>query len=134
MQQEGKRLLSGLAIGEAIAAGRVCRIRSAADIARFKDNAILVTEMTAPDWVPIMKRARGIVTDHGGRTCHAAIVSRELGIPAIVGTGKATDVLKDEQEITLSCAEGDQGYVYSGILKFKEEEVSLEGVPKTKTQ
>ena len=134
MQQEGKRLLTGLAIGEAIAAGRVCRIRSAADIARFKDNAILVTEMTDPDWVPIMKRARGIVTDHGGRTCHAAIVSRELGIPAIVGTGKATEILKNGQEITISGAEGDQGYVYEGLLKFQETEVNLSNLPETKTR
>src|SRR3989339_2148827 len=134
MQQEGKRLLSGLAIGEAIAAGRVCRIRSAADIARFKDNAILGTEMTDPDWVPIMKRARGIVTDHGGRTCHAAIVSRELGIPAIVGTGKATEILKNGQEITLSGAEGDQGYVYEGLLKFRETEVNLSNLPETRTR
>ena len=134
MQQEGKRLLTGLAIGEAIAAGRVCRIRSAADIARFKDNAILVTEMTDPDWVPIMKRARGIVTDHGGRTCHAAIVSRELGIPAIVGTGKATEILKNGQEITISGAEGDQGYVYEGLLKFRETEVNLSNLPETRTR
>jgi len=134
MQQEGKRLLTGLAIGEAIAAGRVCRIRSAADIARFKDNAILVTEMTDPDWVPIMKRARGIVTDHGGRTCHAAIVSRELGIPAIVGTGKATEILKNGQEITISGAEGDQGYVYEGLLKFRETEVNLSDLPETRTR
>jgi pyruvate,water dikinase len=134
MQQEGKRLLTGLAIGESIAAGRVCRIKSAADIARFKDNAILVTEMTDPDWVPIMKRARGIVTDHGGRTCHAAIVSRELGIPAVVGTGKATEILKNGQEITISGAEGDQGYVYAGLLKFRETEVNLSDLPETRTR
>jgi len=90
--------------------------------------------MTDPDWVPIMKRARGIVTDYGGRTCHAAIVSRELGIPAIVGTGEATEVLTDGQEITISCAEGDQGYVYEGILKFEEREIDLKKVPRTKTR
>ena len=134
MEQEGKRLLTGLAIGQAIAAGRVCRIKSAADIARFKDNAILVTEMTDPDWVPIMKRARGIVTDHGGRTCHAAIVSRELGIPAVVGTSKATEVLKNGQEITISGAEGDQGYVYEGLLKFRETEVNLSNLPEIRTR
>jgi pyruvate,water dikinase len=134
MTQKGKRLLTGLAIGEAIAAGRVCLIRSAADIARFENDAILVTEMTDPDWVPIMKRARGIVTDHGGRTCHAAIVSRELGIPAIVGTGKATEILKNGQAITISGAEGDQGYVYEGILKFREREVNLENLPETRTR
>jgi pyruvate,water dikinase len=134
MTEKGERLLTGLAIGEAIAAGRVCLIRSAADIARFQDDAILVTEMTDPDWVPIMKRARGIVTDHGGRTCHAAIVSRELGIPAIVGTGKATETLKNGQEITISGAEGDQGYVYEGLLPFRETEVNLEDLPETRTR
>jgi pyruvate,water dikinase len=134
MKQTGKRLLTGLSIGEAIAAGRVCLIRRAADIARFQDDAILVTEMTDPDWVPIMKRARGIVTDHGGRTCHAAIVSRELGIPAIVGTGKATEILKNGQEITISGAEGDQGYVYEGRLPFRETEVNLENLPETRTR
>ena len=134
LKKRGKRLLTGLSIGEAIAAGEVCRIKSADHIGRFKEGSILVTEMTDPDWVPIMKRAKGIVTDYGGRTCHAAIVSRELGIPAIVGTGEATEVLKDGQEITISCAEGDQGYVYEGILKYEESEVSLEKIPKTKTQ
>jgi pyruvate,water dikinase len=134
MKQTGKRLLTGLSIGEAIAAGRVCLIRRATDIAHFKDDAILVTEMTDPDWVPIMKRARGIVTDHGGRTCHAAIVSRELGIPAIVGTGKATEILKNGQEITISGAEGDQGYVYEGLLAFRETEVNLENLPETRTR
>jgi pyruvate,water dikinase len=90
--------------------------------------------MTDPDWVPIMKQAAAIVTDHGGRTCHAAIVSRELGIPAIVGTGEATDVLKTGEEITISCAEGDEGCVYEGILKFEGREISLDDVPETKTR
>ena len=134
LKESGKRLLSGLSIGDAIAAGEVCLIRSAHDIDRFRDDAILVTEMTDPDWVPIMKRAAGIVTDHGGRTCHAAIVSRELGIPAIVGTGQATEVLPDGKEVTISCAEGDQGYIYEGILPFEEKEVNLEGIPKTSTR
>jgi pyruvate, water dikinase len=134
LEEKGKRLLEGLAIGEAIAAGKTCLIKSADEIIRFKEDSILVTEMTDPDWVPIMKKAKGIVTDHGGRTCHAAIVSRELGIPAIVGTVEATDTLKDDQEITLSCAEGDHGYVYDDILKFNEEEVSLEDIPETRTQ
>jgi pyruvate,water dikinase len=134
LEEKGERLLSGLSIGDAIAAGKVCLIKSADQIDEFEDDGILVTEMTDPDWVPIMKRARGIITDHGGRTCHAAIVSRELGIPAIVGTGEATDVLKSDQEVTISCAEGDQGYVYKGILQFKEEEVSLQDIPDTRTQ
>jgi pyruvate,water dikinase len=134
MTEKGKRLLTGLSVGDSIAAGPVCLIKSPADIDRFRDDAILITEMTDPDWVPIMKRARGIVTDHGGRTCHAAIVSRELGIPAIVGTGKATQVLHDGQGVTISCAEGDQGYVYEGLLGFREEEVNLEGLPETRTR
>jgi pyruvate,water dikinase len=134
MTEKGKRLLTGLSVGDSIAAGPVCLIKSTTDIAQFQDNAILVTEMTDPDWVPIMKRARGIVTDHGGRTCHAAIVSRELGIPAIVGTGKATQVLHGGQGITISCAEGDQGYVYEGLLTFREAEVNLEELPETRTR
>jgi pyruvate, water dikinase len=134
LKESGKRLLTGLSIGEAIAAGEVCLIRSVHDISQFRDGAILVTEMTDPDWVPVMKRAAGIVTDHGGRTCHAAIVSRELSIPAIVGTGKATEVLRDGQEVTMSCAEGDQAYIYEGILPFEETEVNLEGIPPTKTR
>jgi len=90
--------------------------------------------MTDPDWVPIMKKASGIVTDHGGRTSHAAIVSRELGVAAIVGTGNATEDLKDGQEVTISCAEGDQGKVYEGILDYEEKEIDLENVPEPKTE
>jgi len=133
LKKQGKILLSGISIGDAIAAGKVCRIKSASDIAFFRDGTILVTEMTDPDWVPIMKRAAGIVTDYGGRTCHAAIVSRELGIPAIVGTREATRILNDDQEITISCAEGETGYVYGGILEFEESKVSLDGIPVTRT-
>jgi pyruvate,water dikinase len=134
LKEKGKRLLAGVSIGEAIAAGKVCLIKSVSEIDRFEDGAILVTGMTDPDWVPIMQRAAGIITDYGGRTCHAAIVSRELGVPAIVGTGEATHVLKNEQAITLSCAEGDKGYVYDGILKYEATEVSLENIPKTHTR
>ncbi len=134
LKKKGKRLLTGLSIGQAIAAGDACKVKSSNHIERFKKGSILVTEMTDPDWMPIMKQAKGIVTDYGGRTCHAAIVSRELGIPAIVGAGEATDKLKDSQEITISCAEGDQGYVYEGILEYEESEVSLEKIPKTQTQ
>jgi len=134
LKEKGKKILSGLSIGEAIVAGKVSRIKSADEIERFKDNSILVTEMTDPDWVPIMKRAAGIITDHGGRTSHAAIVSRELGVPAIVGTSKATEVLEDDQEITLSCAEGDQGNVYEGILEYEEKEINLQDLPETRTK
>ena len=134
LRKKGRILLSGSSIGDAIAAGKVCRIKRASDIALFVDGTILVTEMTDPDWVPIMKRAAGIITDYGGRTCHAAIVSRELGIPAIVGTGEATRVLNDDQGITISCAEGETGYVYEGILEFEESKVSLEDIPVTRAR
>jgi pyruvate, water dikinase len=134
LKERGNRLLTGLSIGQAIAAGKACLIRSPRDIDRFEEGAILVTEMTDPDWVPIMKQAKGIITDYGGRTSHAAIVSRELGVPAIVGTGEATDILQSGQEITLSCAEGDEGYVYEGLLAFDTEDVKLDKVPKTRTR
>ena len=116
---KGRRLVTGLSIGDAVVAGKVCLIESPQEIDRFVDGAVLVTGTTDPDWVPIMKRAAAIVTDHGGRTSHAAIVSRELGLPAIVGTGDATRVLHDEQEITVSCAEGDEGFVYEGTADFE---------------
>jgi pyruvate,water dikinase len=134
LKEKGNRILSGIAVGEAIAAGETSVIKNAADIARFRDGTILVTEMTDPDWVPIMTRARGIITDHGGRTSHAAIVSRELGIPAVVGTGSATKVLKDGQKITLSCAEGNEGNIYEGILEYEETDISFADIPETKTR
>ena len=133
LKEQGKALLTGAAIGDAIASGEVCLIRSASDIAGFRDGAVLVTEMTDPDWVPIMKRAAGIVTDHGGTTSHAAIVSRELGVPAIVGTGHGTETLKDGQGVTLSCAEGERGIVYDGRLAFEIEEIDLGALPATRT-
>ena len=133
LKEKGKRLLFGLPAGEAIAAAKVCRIQSSRQLGKFKEGSILVTEMTDPDWGPIFKKTKGIITNLGGRTCHAAIVSRELGIPAIVGTGEATKVLRDGQEVTLSCAEGDEGFVYDGLLDFAEEKVSLKKVPKTRT-
>lgn len=134
LMEQGEKILQGVAIGQAIAAGKACNIKSADEIDRFEDDCILVTEMTDPDWVPIMKRAKGIVTDAGGRTCHAAIVSRELGIPAIVGTGSATETVSTGDEITLSCAEGDEGIVYRGVLDYEVEDVSLEDVPETSTR
>lgn len=133
LKARGKALLTGSAIGESIATGTACVIRTTEDIARFRDGALLVTEMTDPDWVPIMKRAAGIITDHGGTTSHAAIVSRELGVPAIVGTGHGTSVLHDGDALTLSCAEGEQGVVYEGTLPFETEEVDLAGIPHTST-
>jgi pyruvate,water dikinase len=130
----GERRVSGLAIGDAIAAGPVCRLDSAAEIGRFPAGAVLVTGQTDPDWEPIMKRAAAIVTDHGGRTSHAAIVSRELGVTAIVGAGDATARLVDGQEVTVSCAEGDEGHVYEGILDFEERQIELTEIPQTRTE
>lgn len=134
LSEQGTRLTSGLAVGEAIAAGKVCSLRSADEIDRFEDGAVLVTGATDPDWEPIMKRAGAIVTDHGGRTSHAAIVSRELGVAAVVGTGDATSILSDGQEITVSCAEGAKGVVYEGILDYEAREIDLADVPATTTE
>ncbi|GLT00539.1 phosphoenolpyruvate synthase [Sphingobium jiangsuense] len=133
LKEKGKPIATGAAIGSAIASGKACVIRSAADIAQFRDGAVLVTETTDPDWVPVMKRAAGIVTDHGGTTSHAAIVSRELGVPAIVGTGGASRLLADGQEITLSCAAGEIGTVYEGMLAFEESEIDVGALPETCT-
>lgn len=134
MKKPGKKLCSGLAIGEAIVAGKAQVIKSIDQIGEFIEGSILVTKMTSPDWVPIMQKAAGIITDHGGRTSHAAIVSRELALPAIVGTNNATEAIKNGQEITLSCAEGSQGYVYNGILDFEAKEINVKDLPKIKTQ
>jgi pyruvate,water dikinase len=134
LKQQGEVLLTGLAIGESIAAGKVQVIKNASEIDRFETGGILVTGMTDPDWVPIMKKAAGIITDHGGRTSHAAIVSRELGIAAVIGTGHGTSELEDAQEVTLSCAEGDQGKIYAGLLEFAATEVNLDDVPVIRTQ
>ncbi|PSN19822.1 phosphoenolpyruvate synthase [filamentous cyanobacterium CCP5] len=134
LKEQAEPILNGLSIGEAIASGKVCRVLSTKDIDKVEDGSILVTEMTDPDWVPVMKRVAGIVTDYGGRTCHAAIVSRELGIPAIVGTGDGTRTLETGQAVTISCAEGDQGHIYEGELAYETVDVDLENVPETKTQ
>lgn len=133
LRESGPRLASGAAIGESIAHGTACVVRDARDIEKFRDGAILVTHMTDPDWVPIMQRAAGIVTDHGGPTSHAAIVSRELGVPAVVGTGNGTSVLAEGAPITLSCAGGEDGEVYDGTLAFDVEEVDLGALPQTRT-
>jgi len=134
LKEKGERILEGLAIGEAIASGKAQIIKDVEDIDQFEEGSLLITGMTDPDWVPIMKKAAGIATDHGGRTSHAAIVSRELGIPAVVGTGEATSTLRDGQDITLSCAEGDKGIIYKGILKFEKKELDLGEIPETGIQ
>jgi pyruvate,water dikinase len=132
--EKGRQLAAGLAIGNKVVSAPVCLIRDPADIERFVDGSVLVTETTDPDWVPIMKRAAAVVTDRGGRTSHAAIVSRELGLPAVVGTGDATEVLHDEQDITVSCAEGEDGFIYEGDAEFEEETLNFGDIPKTETK
>ncbi|MBA3053666.1 MAG: phosphoenolpyruvate synthase [Sphingomonadales bacterium] len=134
LKTDASPVLSGVAIGSDIANGKVCLIHEAADIAHFQDGAILVTGNTDPDWVPIMKRAAGIVTDRGGSTSHAAIVSRELGVPAVVGTGTATAILRDGQEITLSCASGEKGMIFDGLLEYAAEDIDLSAIPQTRTE
>ncbi|KAJ1715698.1 phosphoenolpyruvate synthase [Aspergillus flavus] len=131
---KGTLLASGPSVGDAAVNGRVCLIEKARDMSKFVDGSILVTEATDPDWVPIMKRAAAIVTDHGGRTSHAAIVSRELGLPAIVGTGNATYILHTGQDITVSCAEGDKGFIYEGMSRITTQTMDLSELPSTKTR
>jgi pyruvate,water dikinase len=134
VKDPGQILLTGLSVGSAAVAGRVSIIESADDIDRFIDGSVLVTGTTDPDWVPIMKRAAAIVTDHGGRTSHAAIVSRELGLPAIVGCGNATHILHDEQDVTVSCAGGENGVVTEGLSEIVVTEEALENLPETNTK
>jgi pyruvate,water dikinase len=134
LAERAKPLLTGLAVGQAIASGHAVVLHRKEEIAAFEAGGILVTEMTDPDWVPIMKKAAGIVTDAGGRTSHAAIVSRELGLPAVIGTGRATQTIRSGQPITISCAEGSEGHVYDGRLRFDEHELDLEHMPVVRTQ
>jgi len=134
LNEKGETILTGLSIGDAIASGKVQIIKSPDEIDRFEKDAVLVTGMTDPDWVPIMKKASAIITDHGGRTSHAAIVSRELGLPAIVGTETATEELEEDTEVTVSCAESDKGYVYEGFLDYEVKDINLEDIPETKTE
>ncbi|WP_148616010.1 phosphoenolpyruvate synthase [Nocardioides rubriscoriae] len=122
-------LVEGRAIGQKIGAGPVRVLRSVDQMHEFGDGEVLVADMTDPDWEPIMKRASAIVTNRGGRTCHAAIIARELGIPAIVGTTSATSTLADGAEVTVSCAEGDTGLVYEGVLEFGVERTELDAMP-----
>ncbi|MBT9614002.1 MAG: phosphoenolpyruvate synthase, partial [Burkholderiales bacterium] len=130
LKQHSAVLVSGRAIGQRIGSGQVQVILHAAEMNQVQAGDVLVTDMTDPDWEPVMKRAAAIVTNRGGRTCHAAIVARELGIPAVVGCGDATDKLSDGQAVTVSCAEGDTGLVYAGLLETEVREVSLEAMPK----
>ena len=127
-------LIKGKSVGEKIAAGKAYIISDASQLNRFKKGGILVSDTTTPDWEPIMKIASAIITNRGGRTCHAAIVSRELGIPAVVGTREATEKIRDKQDVTVNCAEGDEGKVYDKILPFHVERISLKNIKRPKTE
>jgi pyruvate,water dikinase len=129
LKGKGEVLVSGRAIGQKIGAGAVRLLRAVDEMHRVRDGDVLVTDMTDPDWEPVMKRASAIVTNRGGRTCHAAIIARELGIPAVVGCGSATQDLADGAEVTVSCAEGDTGHVYKGHVDYAVDEVALDRMP-----
>ena len=134
MKETGKVLVSGQAIGTKIGQGKVHYIKGVEELDTFKAGEVLVADTTNPDWEPIMKIASAIITNKGGRTCHAAILSRELGIPAVVGCDNATEVLADADKVTVSCAEGEEGHIYEGILDFEIQKTDLSNLPKTKTQ
>jgi len=127
--KRGEVLAEGRAIGSKIGQGRVRVIEDVSEISRVQDGDVLVTDMTDPNWEPVMKRASAIVTNRGGRTCHAAIIARELGVPAVVGCEDATEKLQDEAEVTVSCAEGDTGYIYGGKMDFEAVELKLDRMP-----
>ncbi|HVC37607.1 MAG TPA: phosphoenolpyruvate synthase, partial [Gammaproteobacteria bacterium] len=130
LKAHGPVLAEGRSIGQKIGAGTAKLVQSIGEMNHIKAGDVLVTDMTDPDWEPIMKRAAAIVTNRGGRTCHAAIIARELGIPAVVGCGEATLKIKDGQPVTVSCAEGDTGYIYAGKLDFERREINLDRMPK----
>ncbi len=134
MKEKGKILISGKSVGERIGSGIAHVIKDVSGINTFKKGEVLVTDMTDPDWEPIMKIASAIITNRGGRTCHAAIISRELGIPCIVGTKEGTTKIIQGQKITADCSNGDEGLVYEGALRFEIEELDLSNIPKTKTK
>ncbi len=130
LRERGEVLMEGRAVGQRIASGRVRIGIDLADMDKLRRGDVLVTDMTDPDWEPVMKRAAAIVTDRGGRTCHAAIIARELGMPAVVGCGDATRRLQDGQEVTVSCAEGDTGLIYKGRLDFEVHKHEMDAMPK----
>jgi pyruvate,water dikinase len=132
--EEGEILTSGTAVGMKVGQGVANVIESSAEMDKFKEGQVLITNMTDPDWEPIMKLASAIVTNKGGRTCHAAIVSRELGIPCVIGTGNADELIQTDQKITVSCCEGETGNVYEGLLKYNVETIDLDELPATRTK
>jgi len=129
LEKRGTVMAEGRAIGQKIGSGVARVVRSLDDMSRVQAGDVLVADMTDPDWEPVMKRASAIVTNRGGRTCHAAIIARELGVPAVVGTGNALDLIKDGQEVTVSCAEGDTGFIYEGVLPFERTTTDLGNMP-----
>lgn len=134
LKKRGRVLATGRSVGSKIAAGPVRVIKNAHYLSEFQEGEVLVTDKTDPDWEPIMKKAAAIVTNRGGRTCHAAIVSRELGVPAIVGTEHGTELLRTDQIVTVSCAEGDIGFVYDGKLSFDVQRANLKGLTRPRTK
>jgi len=134
IDHKGKVIVSGQSVGDRIGEGVANRIMNIKDINNFKKGQVLVTDMTDPDWEPIMKIASAIVTDKGGRTCHAAIVSRELGIPCVVGTNNGSNKIKNSSYITVSCAEGDKGYIYDGKIPYKIEKTNIKDIKRPKTK
>lgn len=134
LKSSSQILVPGIAIGQQIVSGVARVVKNASQIKQIKKGDIIVTRMTDPDWVPVMKQAVGIITDLGGRTCHAAIVARELNLPAVVGTNVATKKIKNGQQITIDCSQGSEGFVYAGALPFEKKEVALKKLPKLKTQ
>src|SRR5476651_551730 len=129
LKARSKLLISGRSIGQRIGAGQARIIRDAKEMSRVRAGDVLVADMTDPDWEPVMKRAAAIVTNRGGRTCHAAIIARELGIPAVVGCGDATQKIPEGAVVTVSCAEGDTGNVYQGRLRFERQVIKLDAMP-----
>lgn len=122
-------LTEGRSIGQKIGSGKVRIVTNLNEMGKVEEGDVLVSDMTDPDWEPVMKRASAIITNRGGRTCHAAIIARELGVPAIVGCGNATEVLTDGQEVTVSCAEGDTGFIYEGVLNYEVQKNSISTMP-----
>ena len=133
LDKQGTVLLQGRSVGEKIGAGKVRVVKHLDELLRFRPGEVLVADMTDPDWEPTMKMASAIVTNRGGRTCHAAIVSREIGVPCVVGTQTATAVLQTGQSVTVSCAQGEAGYVYAGVLPFSRQTIDLSSLPRPRT-
>jgi len=132
--EKGEILVQGTSVGTKVGQGVANVIETSAEIGKFREGEVLITSMTDPDWEPIMKSASAIVTNKGGRTCHAAIVSRELGIPCVIGTGNADEVIKTGQKVTVSCCEGETGYVYDGLLKYEVQTTNPDEIPRTRTR